>query len=39
MAFEKAMQASARELREASLTWIEHNIERRLATRTLLETT
>jgi DNA repair protein RecO (recombination protein O) len=39
MAFEKAMQSSARELREASLTWIEHNVERRLATRTLLETT
>jgi DNA repair protein RecO (recombination protein O) len=39
IAFEKPMQASARELREASLTWIEHNIERRLATRTLLETT
>jgi recombinational DNA repair protein (RecF pathway) len=37
--FEKPMQTSARELREASLAWIEHNIERRLATRTLLEMT
>jgi DNA repair protein RecO (recombination protein O) len=39
IAFEKPMQASARELREASLAWIEHSVERRLATRTLLETT
>jgi DNA repair protein RecO (recombination protein O) len=39
IAFEKPMQASARELREASLAWIEHSIERRLATLTLLETT
>jgi DNA repair protein RecO (recombination protein O) len=39
IAFEKPMQASARELREASLAWIEHSIERRLATPTLLETT
>jgi DNA repair protein RecO (recombination protein O) len=37
--FEKPMQLSARELREASLTWIEHNVERRLRTRKLLETT
>ncbi len=35
---DKLMQASARELREASLTWIEHNVEKRLATRGLLET-
>jgi DNA repair protein RecO (recombination protein O) len=35
--FEKSMQPSARELREASLTWIEHNLERRLITRELLE--
>ncbi len=38
MAFEKAMQTSARELREAALSWIEHHVERRLATRELLET-
>jgi DNA repair protein RecO (recombination protein O) len=37
IAFEKTMQAGAKELREASLAWIEHNIERRLATRELLE--
>jgi DNA repair protein RecO len=37
--FEKPMQLNARELREASLTWIEHNVERRLGTRKLLETT
>jgi DNA repair protein RecO (recombination protein O) len=35
----KEMQASARELREASLSWIEHHTERRLGTRELLETT
>ena len=35
--FEKSIEGSAQELREASLTWIEHNIERRLATRKLLE--
>jgi len=35
---DKLMQASAKELREASLTWIEHNVEKRLATRGLLET-
>jgi DNA repair protein RecO (recombination protein O) len=39
IAFEKSLHASAMELREASLAWIEHNIERRLATRKLLETT
>jgi DNA repair protein RecO (recombination protein O) len=33
-----AMQQSAKELREASLAWIEHHLERRLATRELLET-
>ncbi len=37
--FEKSMQASAKELREASLTWIEHHLERRLTTRELLEST
>ena len=37
--FDKPMQLNARELREASLTWIEHNVERRLGTRKLLETT
>jgi len=36
---EKTMQPSTRELREASLTWIEHNLERRLITRELLEQT
>ncbi len=39
MEYEKAMQASARELREAGLAWIEHHVERRLTTRELLETT
>jgi DNA repair protein RecO (recombination protein O) len=33
-----AMQGSAKELREASLAWIEFHIERRLPTRELLET-
>jgi DNA repair protein RecO (recombination protein O) len=37
--YQKSMQPSAEELREAGLTWIEHHIERRLATRELLETT
>jgi hypothetical protein len=37
--FGKSMQASTKELREASLTWIEHHLERRLATRELLEKT
>jgi DNA repair protein RecO (recombination protein O) len=35
---EKALLGSARELREASLIWIEHHLERRLLTRGLLET-
>jgi DNA repair protein RecO (recombination protein O) len=35
--YEKSMQPSARELREAALAWIEHHIERRLMTRELLE--
>jgi len=39
IAFDKSMQAAVRELREASLTWIEHHLERRLMTRELLETT
>ena len=39
IAFEKSMQSSAKELRESALGWIEQNIERRLATRDLLETT
>ncbi|HEV1995234.1 MAG TPA: DNA repair protein RecO [Candidatus Acidoferrum sp.] len=37
--YEKSMQPSARELREAGLAWIEHHVERRLMTRELLETT
>ena len=37
--YEKSMQLSARELREAGLAWIEHHVERRLTTRELLETT
>ena len=37
--YQKPMQASARELREAALDWIEHHIERRLMTRELLEST
>jgi DNA repair protein RecO (recombination protein O) len=36
--FPGSMQESARELREACLSWIEHHGERRLATRELLET-
>ena len=39
MNYEKSMQTSSRELREASLAWIEHHLERRLRTRELLETT
>ena len=35
---EPAMRGSAKELREASLAWIELHIERRLPTRELLET-
>jgi len=38
IAYEKSMQASARELREAALSWIELHVERRLMTRALLET-
>ena len=37
--YEKSMQPSIRELREAGLDWIEHHIERRLMTREFLETT
>jgi len=33
-----SIEAIATELREASLTWIEHHVERRLTTRELLET-
>jgi DNA repair protein RecO (recombination protein O) len=36
--FAPALQPSAKELREASLVWIEHHLERRLATLGLLET-
>ena len=39
IAFKEPMQGSAKALREASLCWIELNIERRLGTRKLLETT
>jgi len=39
IAYEKSMQTSAKELREAALAWIEFHIERRLMTRELLETT
>ena len=39
MTYEKSMQTNCRELREAALAWIEHHVERRLATRELLETT
>ena len=35
--YQKSMQASARELREAALDWIEHNSDRKLKTRELLE--
>src|SRR6266481_193052 len=38
IAYEKSMQASARELREAALSWIELHVEGRLMTRALLET-
>jgi DNA repair protein RecO (recombination protein O) len=38
MLFEKSMQESARELREASFGWIELHLEKHLATRALLET-
>jgi len=36
--YAKSMPASAKELREAALSWIEHHVERRLITRELLET-
>jgi DNA repair protein RecO len=36
---DKSMHSGAKELREAGLAWIEHHLERRLATRELLETT
>ena len=39
MEYEKSMQTSSRELREATLAWIEHHLERRLITRELLERT
>ena len=39
MEMEKSLQPAGRELREAALAWIEHHLERRLATRELLETT
>ena len=38
MQFEKAMEQSARELREAAFSWIEFHLEKRLTTRELLET-
>ena len=37
--FEKSLESAAKELREASHSWIEHHLERRLITRELLETT
>jgi DNA repair protein RecO (recombination protein O) len=37
--YQKSLQPSARELREASLAWIENHLEKRLRTRELLETT
>jgi len=37
--FGKSLQTAARELREASLAWIEFHLERQLRTRELLETT
>jgi len=36
--YEKSMQPSVKQLREAGLVWIENHLERRLATRELLET-
>lgn len=38
VALAKPMQGTPKELREASLSWIEHHLERRLLTRELLET-
>jgi hypothetical protein len=37
--FLQAIEQPAAELREASLSWIEHHTEKPLATRRLLETT
>jgi recombinational DNA repair protein (RecF pathway) len=37
--YQQSMEASAKELREASLAWLENHLERRLMTRELLETT
>jgi DNA repair protein RecO (recombination protein O) len=37
--YEKSLHTSTTELREAGLAWIENHLERRLATRELLETT
>jgi len=37
--YEESLHTSTTELREAGLAWIENNLERRLATRELLETT
>jgi DNA repair protein RecO (recombination protein O) len=37
--YQESMQPSARELRQAALDWIEYNVERRLRTRELLEST
>jgi recombinational DNA repair protein (RecF pathway) len=34
----ESVAVAAKELREAALNWIEHHTERRLATRTMLET-
>ena len=39
IAFEKATQSGVEELRNAALAWIELNLERRLSTPALLETT
>jgi len=37
--FDLPIHESFKELREAALAWIEHHIEKKLATRELLETT
>jgi hypothetical protein len=34
----ESVAVAAKELREAALNWIEYHAERRLATRTMLET-
>ncbi len=39
MRFDPTVTESFKELREAALAWIEHHIEKKLATRKLLETT